>query len=64
MGQNVLSPRRGKKMKKPYYFDFENQTIELEKEVKSNEKEEKQEDKIVRNDENVRCNVQKVSEVS
>ncbi len=55
-------------MKKPrarrYYFDFENQTIELEKEVNTNEEEEKQEDKIVRNDENVRCNIQKVSEVS
>ena len=51
-------------MKKPYYFDFENQTIELEKEVKANEKKDYQEDKIVRNDENVRCNVQNVSEVS
>ncbi len=55
-------------MKKPrarrYYFDFQNQTIELEKEVKPNEEEEKQKDKIARNDENVRCDVQKVSEVS
>lgn len=55
-------------MKKPrarrYYFDFENQTIELEKEVKANEKEKKQKDKIVRNDENIRCDVQKVSEGS
>lgn len=47
-----------------YYFDFENQTIELEKEVNPNEKEEKQKDEIVRNDENIRCDVQKVSEVS